>query len=73
MAAKRADYFLAGTIVVWDVDRSRQQVRVYRTSDPARCHTYSRGTLADCRTRGYQGWRIAIDETLRLMVRVGGG
>ena len=29
MAAKRTDYFLAGTLVVWDVDPIAQQVRVY--------------------------------------------
>src|SRR6266498_385686 len=35
MAQKRADYFAAGTLVVWDVDVLRDKlVRVYRTSDP---------------------------------------
>jgi Uma2 family endonuclease len=60
-AAKRADYFLAGTLVVWDVDPIAQQVRVYRTSDPARCHTYGRGTWADAEP-AVPGWRMAIDE-----------
>ena len=35
MAAKRSDYFAAGTLVVWDVDLlSDDVVRVYRASDP---------------------------------------
>ncbi len=35
MAQKRADYFAAGTLVVWDVDLlSEDVVRVYRASDP---------------------------------------
>ena len=35
MAAKRGDYFAAGTLVVWDVDPlSDDVVRVYRPSDP---------------------------------------
>ena len=36
MADKRADYFAAGTLVVWDVDVLKDEiVRVYRASDPA--------------------------------------
>src|SRR5215210_3483643 len=35
MAAKRADYFAAGTLVVWDVDVLNDKlVRVYRAGDP---------------------------------------
>ena len=35
MTQKRADYFAAGTLVVWDVDVLRENlVRVYRGSDP---------------------------------------
>ena len=34
MAAKRADYFAAGTLVVWDVDLlGDETVRVFRSSD----------------------------------------
>ena len=50
MAAKRADYFLAGTLVVWDVDPIAECVRKYlprlaRSADPiqprrsGRCRT----------------------------------
>ena len=35
MAAKRAEYFVAGTQVVWDVDVLREElVRVYRAEAP---------------------------------------
>ncbi len=35
MADKRADYFAAGTLVVWDADVLKDEVvRVYRASDP---------------------------------------
>ena len=37
MVAKRADYFAAGTLVVWDVDLlSSDVVRVYRSTAPTR-------------------------------------
>ena len=37
MAQKRADYFAAGTLVIWDVDVLRDRfVRVYRASNPER-------------------------------------
>ena len=48
MAAKRADYFAAGTAVVWDVDVLREEcIRVYRASDPATPTVYRRGEIAD--------------------------
>ncbi len=48
MAAKRADYFAAGTLVVWDVDLlSENVVRVYRANDPA---TQRLSPRRDCRS-----------------------
>ena len=48
MAAKRADYFSAGTLVVWDVDVLKDGVvRVYRASDPLIATTYDRGEHAE--------------------------
>ena len=38
MSAKRADYFAAGTEVVWDVDPEAETVAVYRATDPT--HRY---------------------------------
>src|SRR6266536_3329685 len=48
MAAKRADYFAAGTLVVWDVDLLADDVvRVYRSSDPENPAIYRRGETAE--------------------------
>src|SRR5438552_8010867 len=48
MAAKRADYFAAGTLVVWDVDLLGDDVvRVYRVQDPTVATVYRRGQVAE--------------------------
>lgn len=61
MAAKRADYFAAGTRVVWDVDlRSDDVVRVYRADAPDAPTTYRRGDLAEAEP-AVPGWRLAVD------------
>ena len=46
---KRADYFAAGTVVVWDVDlESDAVIRVYRDGNPdAPATIYRRGELAE--------------------------
>src|SRR5688572_29107097 len=47
MAAKRTDYFAAGTLVVWDVDLVGEDVvRVYRADDPEHPIIYRRGEVA---------------------------
>ena len=61
MAAKRADYFAAGTLVVWDVDPQAEVVHVYRTSDPEKPVTYHRGETAEAEP-AVAGWRLAVDE-----------
>jgi len=62
MAAKRADYFAAGTVVVWDVDLlSEDVVRVYRASGPASPTSYRRGQEAEAEP-GLPGWRMPVDE-----------
>jgi Uma2 family endonuclease len=62
MAAKRADYFAAGTQVVWDVDVLREEVvRVYRASDPEHPTVYRRGEMAEAEP-AVEGWRIPVDE-----------
>ncbi|HEV2802548.1 MAG TPA: Uma2 family endonuclease [Pyrinomonadaceae bacterium] len=62
MAAKRADYFAAGTQVVWDVDLlSEEVVRVYRAGEPERPHVYRRGELAEAEP-AVPGWRMAVDD-----------
>jgi Uma2 family endonuclease len=62
MAAKRADYFAAGTLVVWDVDLlSDDVVRVYRAGDPAAATIYHRGELAEAEP-ALPGWNISVDK-----------
>lgn len=60
MAEKRADYFLAGTLVVWDVDTMAECIHVYRASDPDHPQTFRRGELADAEP-AVPGWRVAVD------------
>ena len=61
MAAKRFDYFAAGTLVVWDVDLVNQCIHVYRASDPATPQTYRRGEIAEAEP-AVPGWRMAVDD-----------
>jgi Uma2 family endonuclease len=62
MAAKRADYFAAGTLVVWDVDVLREKViRVYRRTDPATSTFYQEGDFAEAEP-ALPGWRFAVDD-----------
>ena len=62
MASKRADYFAAGTLVVWDVDLlSEEVVRVYRASDPLSATVYKRGDMAEAEP-AIPGWRMAVDD-----------
>ena len=62
MAKKRADYFAAGTLVVWDVDLlSEDVIRVYRASDPERATIYLRGQIAEAEP-AVPGWTMAVDD-----------
>ena len=62
MAAKRADYFAAGTKVVWDVDLlSDDVVRVYRADSPQTPKIYRRGELAEAEP-AVPGWTFPVDE-----------
>jgi Uma2 family endonuclease len=60
MGAKRADYFAAGTLVVWDVDPEAEVVHVYRAADPASPVTYGRGRQAEAEP-AVPGWRVDVD------------
>jgi len=60
MADKRADYFHAGTEVIWDVDTVAECIHVYRVSDPDRPVTFGRGDIADAEP-AVPGWRVAVD------------
>lgn len=62
MAAKRADYFMAGTLVVWDVDlQCLDVVRVYRASEPTTPTLYRRGELAEAEP-AVPGWTLPVDD-----------
>ncbi|TMB55237.1 MAG: hypothetical protein E6J60_07375 [Deltaproteobacteria bacterium] len=62
MAAKRVDYFAAGTQVVWDVDLlGADVVRVHRASDPDRPRGYRRGERAEAEP-ALPGWSMPVDE-----------
>ena len=62
MAAKRVDYFAAGTLVVWDVDLlSDDIVRVYRASHPQRATIYQRGQVAEAEP-AVPGWTMPVDD-----------
>jgi Uma2 family endonuclease len=56
LAPKRADYFAAGTLVVWDVDVLREKlVRVFRSSDPENPTVYRAAEIADAEP-ALPGW-----------------
>jgi Uma2 family endonuclease len=62
MAKKRADYFAAGTLVVWDVELlGTDVVRVYRGSDPETATIYHRGEVAEAEP-AVPGWTMAVDD-----------
>jgi Uma2 family endonuclease len=61
MAAKRADYFAAGTLVVWDVDLlSEDVVRVHRANEPDPT-LYQHGQIAEAEP-AVPGWTMAVDD-----------
>ena len=65
MAQKRADYFAAGTLVVWDVDVLREKVlRVYRVTSPENATKYSAADKAEAEP-ALVGWEFPLDEIFR--------
>jgi Uma2 family endonuclease len=64
MAAKRAEYFAAGALVVWDVDVLRDGVvRVFRASAPDEPAVYHRGSRAEAEP-AVPGWSLAVDDVV---------
>jgi len=59
--AKRADYFAAGTLVVWDVDPLARTITVYRSHAPMEPTVYRGGEFADAEP-AVPGWRLAVSE-----------
>jgi Uma2 family endonuclease len=60
-AAKRADYFEAGTLAVWDVDPVAKEIYFYWHEDSTRATTFARGQFAHAGP-AVPGWQIAVDE-----------
>ena len=64
IAAKRADYFAAGTQVVWDVDLlSNDVVKVYRAASPETCKVYHPGDVFEAEP-AVSGWSVAVNDLL---------
>lgn len=63
LAAKRADYFQAGTRVVWDVDPIAKTIAVYRADRPTQPVVHGRGQVADAEP-AVPGWRLAVNDVL---------
>lgn len=64
MAARRADYFAAGTLVVWDVDVLKEKVvRVYRAGDPENPKVYRSGETAEAEP-AVAGWSMPVNDLL---------
>ena len=63
MAAKRADYFAAGTLVVWDVDLLGDEVvRVFRDGNSEQPEAiYRRGQIAEAEP-AVPGWIMPVDD-----------
>jgi Uma2 family endonuclease len=62
IAKKRADYYAAGTLVVWDVDLLAENVvRVYRASEPGKPTLYRRGEVAEAEP-AQPGWTLRVDD-----------
>ena len=62
MAAKRADYFASGTLVVWNVDVLKEEVvRVYRASNSEQPQVYRRGEVAEAEP-AVPNWCMSVDD-----------
>lgn len=59
IADKRADYFLAGTAVVWDVDPDARTVTKFRAGDPGHATVFGVGDDADAEP-AVPGWRLNV-------------
>lgn len=61
MAAKRADYFEAGTKVVWDVDPVAATIASYSTDSQSRPLIFARGQAAHAMP-ALTNWSLPVDE-----------
>ncbi len=62
IAEKRADYFAAGTEIVWDVDlQSEDVIKSYTRDNPNEPRIFRRGETADAEP-ALPDWKMAVDE-----------
>lgn len=61
MEAKRADYFEAGTLVVWDVDPVAEVIRCFCAKSPDVSTDFHRGDDANAEP-AVPDWRVSVDE-----------
>jgi hypothetical protein len=62
MAAKRSDYFAAGTLVVWNVDLlGIDVIKSHAAKSPATPTVFCRSDIADAEP-AVPGWRMTVDE-----------
>ena len=62
MAAKRADYFAAGTLVVWDVDLlSDDVIKSYRAESLEQPRVFRRGDIANAEP-AVPDWSMPVDD-----------
>ena len=59
-AAKRADYFAAGTRIVWDVNPRAGVIEKYHSGSPDAPTIFRGGEIADAEP-ALPGWRVAVD------------
>ena len=64
IAAKRADYFESGTLVVWDVDPVARTVAVFRGSGSTTDVVYGVGEIAEAEP-AVPGWTCPVDDLFR--------
>jgi Uma2 family endonuclease len=65
IAAKIADYFAAGTLVVWDVDLlSPDLIRKFTPDRRTNPVIFRAGDIADAES-AVPGWRLAVDTLLK--------
>jgi Uma2 family endonuclease len=64
LKAKRDDYFLAGTQVVWDVDPKRETVAVYRKAQPTKATVYRISQIAEAEP-AVPAWRLPLKDIFK--------
>ena len=61
IATKRADYFEAGTLIVWDVDPIAETILSFKAVAPESPQVFRRGEVAEAEP-ALPGWRLAVDD-----------